>query len=77
MHTTQHIMYVVAVDLRNLIVAIPECSVVELRCNDSLCIHEDKWCDGVGDCLDRSDEPPLCYLGTILPFNSYAFARPK
>ena len=50
-------------------VYVTECSVVELRCDDSLCLHEDKWCDDVVDCLDGSDEPPLCYLGTVSPFN--------
>ena len=44
-------------------VNIVECAMNEFRCNDSLCVHEDKWCDGIMDCLDDSDEPLLCFLG--------------
>ena len=40
-----------------------ECNFDEVRCADTICIHENQWCDDVIDCIDGSDEAPQCFLG--------------
>ena len=39
-----------------------ECEPDYVPCDDSLCIHSSRWCDDNIDCVDESDERPLCFL---------------
>jgi len=34
----------------------PTCEFFEFTCNDGYCINEGSVCNGIGDCLDKSDE---------------------
>jgi len=36
------------------------CSVGQLKCSNDLCLEKEKWCNGVDDCGDGSDEVPEC-----------------
>ena len=39
---------------------VPECPVHNYVCDNTSCIHKSKWCDGVVDCNDQSDEDDYC-----------------
>lgn len=36
------------------------CKLSELRCPNGICIPLSKYCNGVPDCMDKSDEPTEC-----------------
>lgn len=36
------------------------CKLSELRCPNGICIPLSKYCNGVPDCMDKSDEPADC-----------------
>jgi len=40
--------------------AVPACRISEFPCRNSRCIRLDRYCDGVDDCGDKSDEPRYC-----------------
>ncbi|PSN56997.1 hypothetical protein C0J52_04236 [Blattella germanica] len=39
---------------------VPACRISEFQCRNSRCIRLDRYCDGVDDCGDKSDEPRYC-----------------
>jgi len=41
-------------------VAVPACRISEFPCRNGRCIRLDRYCDGVDDCGDKSDEPRYC-----------------
>ncbi|KAJ9590048.1 hypothetical protein L9F63_016824, partial [Diploptera punctata] len=40
--------------------AMPACRISEFPCRNGRCIRLDRYCDGVDDCGDKSDEPRYC-----------------
>ncbi|XP_063992625.1 serine protease nudel isoform X2 [Diachasmimorpha longicaudata] len=42
------------------------CDRTELRCSSGQCIGKEKFCDGIRDCEDGSDEPENCTCGEYL-----------
>jgi hypothetical protein len=40
--------------------AVPACRISEFPCRNGRCIRLDRYCDGVDDCGDKSDEPRYC-----------------
>uniref|UniRef100_A0A0C9QGD9 Acrosin n=1 Tax=Fopius arisanus TaxID=64838 RepID=A0A0C9QGD9_9HYME len=42
------------------------CGNTELRCRNGQCVGKDKFCDGIADCRDGSDEPEKCNCGEYL-----------
>ena len=53
------IMYTASSKL-NVIQASNNCRVSEFRCKTEKCIPINKFCNGIDDCSDKSDEPPYC-----------------
>jgi hypothetical protein len=43
-----------------IVVAVPACRISEFPCRNGRCIRLDRYCDGVDDCGDTSDEPRYC-----------------
>jgi len=41
-------------------VAVPACRISEFPCRNGRCIRLDRYCDGVDDCGDKTDEPRYC-----------------
>jgi hypothetical protein len=41
-------------------VAVPACRISEFPCRNGRCIRLDRYCDGIDDCGDKSDEPRYC-----------------
>jgi hypothetical protein len=41
-------------------IAVPACRISEFPCRNGRCIRLDRYCDGVDDCGDKSDEPRYC-----------------
>lgn len=47
--------------LLNFIILIRSCKISEFSCKGSgLCLPLDKYCDGIDQCGDLSDEPKFC-----------------
>ncbi|GLV33887.1 uncharacterized protein CBL_11229 [Carabus blaptoides fortunei] len=40
--------------------AHPQCRPSEFRCLNGACVALDRFCDGLDDCGDKSDEPRFC-----------------
>jgi hypothetical protein len=40
--------------------AAPACRISEYPCRSGKCVRLDRYCDGVDDCGDNSDEPKFC-----------------
>ncbi|KAL3272499.1 hypothetical protein HHI36_013976, partial [Cryptolaemus montrouzieri] len=38
----------------------PACRISEFPCRNGRCISLNKYCDGIDDCEDISDEPKFC-----------------
>ena len=38
------------------------CTSDEFKCGNSQCIRKERFCDGIYDCKDRSDEPEHCTI---------------
>jgi hypothetical protein len=39
---------------------IRDCQISEFMCNNRRCVSAEKYCDGIDDCGDGSDEPRFC-----------------
>lgn len=44
----------------NILIFISECPKEEFTCTDGQCILSSRFCDGLADCVDGSDEPDGC-----------------
>jgi hypothetical protein len=58
----QHLqsLSVVLVTALLMAMAVPACRISEFPCRNNRCIRLDRYCDGVDDCGDKSDEPLYC-----------------
>ncbi|KAL0271271.1 UNVERIFIED_CONTAM: hypothetical protein PYX00_008412 [Menopon gallinae] len=61
----------------------PGCKVNEFSCRNGKCIRVDRYCDGINDCGDKSDEPSTCspcnrtYYGDIGKTYDLEIPRPR
>ena len=54
------------------ILFITDCAWGMFKCTDNkLCVHDYKFCDGIYDCADFSDEPVGCFAGNYTLSNWY------
>ena len=37
-----------------------------MRCGNGTCVPKEKFCDGIADCQDGTDEPATCTCGEYL-----------
>ena len=42
--------------IKNVFAEYNECTQHEFKCNNGQCVHLNKLCDSLFDCLDHSDE---------------------
>lgn len=47
------------------------CRISEFSCSRGKCVPGDKYCDGVDDCGDGSDEPRFCTRKSLCFFTMY------
>ncbi|KAL1140630.1 hypothetical protein AAG570_000560 [Ranatra chinensis] len=45
------------------------CPLAHFACSNGRCVTINKYCDGVNNCGDSSDEPKLCTQGHIYPWS--------
>ena len=55
-----HSLSVVLMAALLMAMAVPACRISEFPCRNGRCIRLDRYCDGVDDCGDKSDEPRYC-----------------
>ena len=48
-----------------------QCLLDDMRCDNLQCLHKSKFCDGVNDCGDFSDEPENCESDCSLALAAY------
>lgn len=48
-----------------------KCAMSEYTCTNGKCIQLNKYCDGVNDCGDSSDEPRFCTSKSQFNLKSY------
>jgi len=55
-------MFSTSLSLCEVVGSGPQCNCMagQGKCSNNLCLDQDKWCDGVDDCGDGSDEVPDC-----------------
>ncbi|XP_044736901.1 uncharacterized protein LOC123298870 [Chrysoperla carnea] len=44
----------------NIVATAPACRISEFPCRNNRCVRLDRYCDGIDDCGDMSDEPRYC-----------------
>ncbi|XP_054258135.1 uncharacterized protein LOC128983034 [Macrosteles quadrilineatus] len=60
MSWSQWRLQVLVVWLATCLASPPTCRVSEFFCDTGQCVSLDRYCDGVDDCADKSDEPRYC-----------------
>ena len=48
-----------------------QCLLDDMMCDNLMCLHSSKFCDGVNDCGDNSDEPPNCEHDCSMALQAY------
>jgi hypothetical protein len=49
-----------------------ECLLDDMMCDNLMCLTKNKFCDGVNDCGDNSDEPANCQNDCSIALSAYA-----